>query len=162
MKYCKKCQTDKEITEFARKRLSPVDGRQLYSSDCKACKCRYQKNHSPANKEKMKIQAKKWQNQFRIKTYTWLVEQAKDGCIECGETDFVCLQFDHIDPSTKIGSVSTMVANKRSLKLIKEEVAKCQVLCANCHQRRTAKQQGWYAGVEFTYSLTPLISLNIL
>ena len=27
---------------------------------------------------------------------------------------------------------------------LKQEIAKCEVVCANCHRRRTAKQFGWY------------------
>jgi hypothetical protein len=34
-----------------------------------------------------------------------------------------------------------------ALKKIKEEIAKCQVLCANCHAMRTAEQFNWYAGL---------------
>ena len=27
------------------------------------------------------------------------------------------------------------------------EIEKCDIVCANCHKRRTAATQGWYAGV---------------
>ena len=65
----------------------------------------------------------------------------KSGCVLCGELDLAVLDFDHLDPSTKINSICKMYSS--SWKRIEAEIAKCQVLCANCHRRKTAKDQGW-------------------
>lgn len=64
-------------------------------------------------------------------------------CIDCGESDPVVLQFDHVR-GTKLGNVSRMVSKGSPLSVIQAEVEKCDVVCANCHHRRTAKQQGWH------------------
>ena len=64
-------------------------------------------------------------------------------CVDCGETDFVVLQFDHIDRLTKKSTVSVLVLQGRKVEMIEAEIAKCQVRCANCHIRRTAQQFGW-------------------
>jgi hypothetical protein len=40
--------------------------------------------------------------------------------------------------------VSALVNGKYSWSKILEEIEKCDVRCANCHRRRTAKQLGWY------------------
>lgn len=56
------------------------------------------------------------------------------GCSVCGIKDPRVLEFDHKDPSTKIASVAGLMAAKVSLKQIKEEIRKCDVLCANCHR----------------------------
>lgn len=53
------------------------------------------------------------------------------------------LQFDHRDPKDKSNHVGSLVS--RSRKRLEDEVGKCDVLCANCHARRTARQFGWYA-----------------
>lgn len=68
---------------------------------------------------------------------------ASIGCQDCGEVDPVVLEFDHRDD--KIMDVSTMIGS-RSWSVIQAEIAKCDVVCANCHRRRTAKRFGWYNG----------------
>ncbi len=66
-------------------------------------------------------------------------------CIDCGETDLVVLEFDHRDPAEKLFSIgSVMTGNRRSLKSVQSEVAKCDVRCANCHRRKTAISGGFY------------------
>jgi len=64
-------------------------------------------------------------------------------CVDCGETDLVVLQFDHCR-GTKTMNVSTMIKRRFRLAAIKDEIAKCDVRCANCHARRTAHQFGWW------------------
>jgi hypothetical protein len=59
------------------------------------------------------------------------------GCQSCGYKEHpVALEFDHIDPSTKKFSIGSQLMSM-SWKSIHEEIAKCQVLCANCHQIHT-------------------------
>ena len=50
------------------------------------------------------------------------------------------LQFNHIDPDTKLLSVSQLVSNDRNMDIILEEIDKCEVLCANCHATETRRQ----------------------
>lgn len=54
-------------------------------------------------------------------------------CMRCSESDPACLDFHHIDPKTKEYMISGMVC--ASKKRILEEIAKCEVLCANCHRK---------------------------
>ncbi len=74
-----------------------------------------------------------------------MLEYLEDkACAICGESDLVVLEMDHIDPSSKFFSISQAVKLGHSWAIILEELAKCRVLCANCHKRHTAKQFGWY------------------
>lgn len=61
----------------------------------------------------------------------------KSGCFDCGEQyPHYILEFDHIDGSKKIDNVYR-VLKKYGEQKAWEEVKKCQVVCANCHKRRT-------------------------
>jgi hypothetical protein len=63
-------------------------------------------------------------------------EKLKRGCACCGyNASAYALDFDHIDASTKICDVARMAT--RNLDKIQKEIAKCQVLCANCHRIKT-------------------------
>lgn len=79
------------------------------------------------------------QLKIRNRNKQYLLEYLqKHPCIMCGESDPVVLEFDHIDSSTKLQDVSAMATKMHfSLKRIIEEIAKCQVLCCNCHRRKT-------------------------
>lgn len=62
-------------------------------------------------------------------------------CVDCGEYDPMVLQFDHVKGKKKM-EISQMVAQGYSIEAILEEIAKCEVRCANCHQRREIKCRG--------------------
>ena len=53
-------------------------------------------------------------------------------CCECGEGRAVCLDLHHTDPTTKLFALND--AKSRSIKGIDTELAKCIVVCANCHR----------------------------
>jgi hypothetical protein len=61
-----------------------------------------------------------------------LINSMKTECANCGLTTKAALQFHHTDPSTKLFSIST-AKNAVSVQKLLDEIAKCIVLCANCH-----------------------------
>ncbi len=58
-------------------------------------------------------------------------------CSDCGErfASYV-MQFDHRDPTTKTYLVSQMIGRTSTARIL-AEVAKCDIVCANCHRQRT-------------------------
>jgi hypothetical protein len=52
------------------------------------------------------------------------------------------MEFDHRDGDEKLGNISGAVLYW-SWARIMAEVAKCDVVCANCHRIRTARRAGW-------------------
>lgn len=64
-------------------------------------------------------------------------------CVDCGESDIVALEFDHVRGIKKKG-LTQLVVEGYTLKTIQEEIDKCEVVCANCHRRRTALRGSHY------------------
>lgn len=84
-------------------------------------------------------------NQVRIrdnqeKLFTYLDDEV---CADCGWTDSRVLQFDHVR-GEKRGEVPAMVNAGYGWDTILEEIAKCEIRCANCHTRKTAEERGFW------------------
>ncbi len=63
------------------------------------------------------------------------------GCIDCGYWEHAeALDFDHRPGEEKVRNVSQMTSNA-SWERIVAEIAKCDVVCANCHRVRTARRR---------------------
>ena len=64
--------------------------------------------------------------------------KVEQGCEECGYNDHpAALTFDHRDPSMKSFNIADY--GQYSWQAILHEVAKCRVLCANCHNIHSFK-----------------------
>lgn len=77
--------------------------------------------------------------------YEYIKNFKAQGCESCGynNTDIPRLfDFDHIDPSNKIASISSMyITSDYSLDDVINECKKCRVLCKFCHRIHSVKQQ---------------------
>jgi hypothetical protein len=79
--------------------------------------------------------------------------KAGRGCADCPERDPIVLDFDHLDADNKLPCLKSSNRNggyKRNFTNLSwdamlDEIAKCEVVCANCHRRRTAARAGWAA-----------------
>lgn len=93
-----------------------------------------QKAYYEKNKEKVKQVARDRRN--LVVRYVQQYKQER-GCTDCKIMyPYWILELDHLPEFTKIGNVATMVAT-HSFEDVKAELAKCEVVCANCHKDRT-------------------------
>lgn len=132
MKRCGKCKLEKETSRFYRCKTSK-DGLQWM---CKACNSnRYAENPAPFLRWN-----KRRQDVFRQNLLAWLQEHP---CVDCGEKDPVVLQFDHVR-GEKMFEIARGLNRNYPWSRVFEEIQKCDVRCANCHVRKTAKTFGWF------------------
>jgi hypothetical protein len=65
--------------------------------------------------------------------YTYKATQA---CERCRENDSACLDFHHRDPAKKSDALGRAIwLNGWNRERVLKEIAKCTVLCANCHRK---------------------------
>ena len=63
-------------------------------------------------------------------------------CVDCGERDPVVLEFDH--RTDKRAAIVDLMRNHARWTDVMAEIQKCEVRCANCHRRRTARTRRHY------------------
>lgn len=137
-KLCSKCETEKPVCDFSFKNKAT----NRRDTACKQCKREYGKFHYRSNKDVYKKRAAAFSKKVREVNSCKIVEYLKlNPCVDCGEKDVVVLQFDHL--FDKRDSISSMLRSGLSWETIKAEISKCEVRCANCHIRRTAKVFKW-------------------
>lgn len=125
-KKCFKCLRKLPLQNF-KKHNGRSDGLQ---ADCIECQAAYRREHYKKNKESYLSKAKK-RNAIIRKQNSELIRSLKKVCKNCGESHPACLQFHHREPHKKSFIVSQKLTISKERLL--EEIAKCDVLCANCH-----------------------------
>jgi hypothetical protein len=67
------------------------------------------------------------------KRTTFLNEyKASQGCLRCGNRNPIVLDFHHRDRNGK--ELTTDQLHHGRLEVVRAEIAKCDVLCSNCHR----------------------------
>ena len=136
LRRCGRCERLKPVSEFnwRRKRRLQLD------SLCRRCRSQYKREHYEANRQRYIDQARERKQALARERTTYLIAYfVSHPCVDCGETDPVVLEFDHLrDKLFDIGQSLPY----RNWQTVLDEIAKCDVVCANCHLRRTAKRRG--------------------
>jgi hypothetical protein len=133
---CYSCGGVKRAEEFAWRRKA----RNQRDSFCRGCRRAYKRGHYLANRARYIDRARAQKRRLADERTRYLLEFfVAHPCVDCGERDPVVLEFDHLrDKEFDIGRE----LSRRSWHSILEEMAKCDVVCANCHRRRTARRRG--------------------
>jgi hypothetical protein len=141
---CIKCEKDLPENEFHFKDKT----KGVRKKTCKECTKKYRKTYYLENRESAINYSLQTNKERAIRNQQFVWDYLKEHpCVECGESNPIVLQFDHIDENDKTKEISKLVTEKYGIDTIKKEIDKCQVLCANCHLKRTAIQFEWYKNI---------------
>ncbi|MBA4124452.1 MAG: hypothetical protein H0X72_18575 [Acidobacteria bacterium] len=135
-KVCTKCSLKKDLLLFPAKKKAK-DG---HASWCRACfkanwDVRYRENHQHY-RDSHNTSRRKIREQNARKVFDYLTHHP---CVNCGESDPIVLEFDHRDRIEKSECISILILNS-SWERVELEIEKCDVLCANCHRRKSAAE----------------------
>ena len=72
------------------------------------------------------------------KRVSYILEQKNKPCTDChlSYPSYV-MDFDHLPQYKKSFAIGQSIPNKKTLDQIIAEIAKCELVCANCHRIRT-------------------------
>lgn len=139
MKKCGKCGDLKPFDQFYKAKTKRCG----YGSYCKPCQHEHYKQRYHYRTKVLKQEWQPLKIEYQDRNRNFVMDYLKTHpCVDCGETDIVVLEFDHVR-GKKVGNISAMVNGPFSLQSLKKEVSKCEVRCANCHRCRTSEQFDW-------------------
>jgi len=140
-KICTKCKKELDVNDFFVSHKKT--GRR--HSICRYCQREYKLKWYHDNYPKKKDHFNNRKKETAKKLQNKIIEYLSDKkCITCSENDIVTFEFDHINPKEKVLEISKMIASGYSWESVLKEIEKCNILCANCHRKKTAHQQGFY------------------
>lgn len=131
MKVCSACQLPKALADFHR-HAGRADGRQTV---CKACKATYNRSYYEVNGDRHA--AGRASDRARLRDDVGRLMRAfKDApCADCGRRlPGEAMDLDHVR-GTKRGDATWIRGQGRATA--QGELEKCDVVCVNCHRRRT-------------------------
>jgi hypothetical protein len=135
MRACTKCGETKPLDAFPPVRR----GEPKLQTWCRDCFAAYGREYYRKNREAQKTRLlqnsaiRRADNRIRAIDYL-----RAHPCVDCGETDIVVLQFDHL--RDKKADVTAMITSGATWGAIEREIAKCEIRCANCHRLETARR----------------------
>lgn len=127
---CGRCRERLPTTAFNKYKYR--DGRQYW---CRECFREYFRTRGQLHRHQVQRAKEARRDQARAYVVGLLRNLS---CLDCGEDDLVVLEFDHV--RDKLSAVSLLVVEGAALERVKAETAKCDVVCVNCHRRRTASR----------------------
>ncbi len=95
------------------------------------------KRHYQANKQRYLER----NTRYRAEIHNFVKEiKEKKPCKDCDvKYPYYVMDFDHLDESTKVKDINFLSSTGR-IGTLKQEIVKCEVVCANCHRVRTHKR----------------------
>jgi len=122
----KKAEYDKKYYKLNNEKISK------YRELNKENRAEYDKKYRELNKKKIS----EYNKAQRYEKRAICLEYLGGKCVKCGTTHN--LQFDHIKREGKKYSITRRITG--NFDNLKEELDKCQLLCVDCHLKKTAKE----------------------
>lgn len=86
---------------------------------------------------KAKIIERKKERRYELREWAISLKEGRP-CADCGGIfHHAAMQWDHLPQSLKVDHVCELVGQGATKERILEEIAKCELVCANCHAIRT-------------------------
>lgn len=137
MRACGRCKKRKPVEEFAWRRKA----RGQRDNYCRPCRAAYKREHYARNRQRYIECAGHRTNRIVAERTGYLLSFFRENpCVDCGECDPLVLEFDHL--AEKRFGIGKGIRD-RPWKDVLAEIAKCEVVCANCHRRRTNRRGGF-------------------
>ncbi len=140
MKQCPKCGLCKQLKDYYKRRNGLRAGE--YYEKCKNCYKVRGRKYYHENREKQLGLAKERKQRYIKERKEFLDKIKNKPCFDCGKKyPTWVMDFDHRNEQEKIASISFLAFRKLvNFDKIKEEIEKCDLVCANCHRGRTYKR----------------------
>ena len=129
-RWCKRCERSLPLEAFNRCK----DGHQWW---CRECFKAYFRERGKLHVEQVNASRDARRDRAHARVLAHLTSSA---CADCREQDPIVLEFDHVGEKTT--EVAALVCGSARIDLIDAEVANCEVVCCNCHRRRTYLRRG--------------------
>lgn len=129
---CPRCEQELPLSSFNRHR----DGHQWW---CRECFKQYFRQRGALHLRQSDAARKRRRHKARAFVAVYL---ATHPCADCGEIDTEVLEFDHL--GAKRGDIGRLAWDGLALQQLRKEIAGCEVVCVNCHRRRTATRREWW------------------
>ena len=129
---CGRCHAELPLSAFNR----AGDGRQHW---CRDCFSDYFRERGDRHREQSRAARRRRRDVARDFIREYL---ATHPCVDCGEDDLLVLEFDH-HRGEKTAEIARLLGDAR-LARVREEIERCEVVCVNCHRRRTEGRAGTY------------------
>lgn len=148
MKNCTNCGIAKGFDEFyyqsrAKNQLH-AQCKECYKAHRKTYSAEHYKKYGDAYRARAKIRRMKIRRELQVNLINYLSNKS---CAQCKEADIRVLEFDHINPKEKQFNIARAISDGLKWEVIEDEISRCQVLCANCHKKRTASQYNWFKSI---------------
>jgi hypothetical protein len=108
---------------------------------CRDCRAAYKREHYAEHRARYIANALSRKQNLATERAARLIEFFRTHpCADCGESDPLVLEFDHL--ADKSFGISKGLRD-HAWQAVLDEIDKCDVVCANCHRRRTALRAGF-------------------